>query len=175
MSRIDMDVNPVVHVTVDAIGKPGERVFFLQAISESQTISFLIEKLQIQSLSVGVAEFFAELKQDFPDLQPVIAEYLEENMHIQPPVEPLFRVGSLGLGYDAESDRAIVVVHEILGPDQLIEDVSEIRLWCTRKQLADLGNWGAEVASRGRELCPLCGQPMDPAGHLCPKKNGHSH
>jgi len=25
----------------------------------------------------------------------------------------------------------------------------------------------------GRPPCPLCGQPLDPQGHLCPRRNGH--
>jgi uncharacterized repeat protein (TIGR03847 family) len=175
MPKIDLDLNPVDHITADAIGKPGERVFFLQAVSGMQTVTLLIEKLQIQSLATGVAEFFDELLRHYPDLPAFSENFEEERMHIQPPVMPLFRVGSLGLAYDAESDRAILVAHEILGAGQEPEDVSEIRFWCTRKQLADLANWGSEVTSRGRQICPLCGQPMDPAGHLCPKKNGHSH
>jgi len=31
----------------------------------------------------------------------------------------------------------------------------------------------AEVVAQGRPVCPLCGQPMDPDGHFCPRANGH--
>lgn len=175
MARIEMELNPVDSITVDAVGKPGERVFFLQAVSGKQVVSLLLEKLQVESLVVGVTEFFEELSKNYPALSPASAEYMEEAMHIEPPVTPLFRVGSLGLGYDAESDRAILVAHEILGENQTMAEAGEISFWCSRDQLARLGKWGAEVASRGRKICPLCGQPMDPAGHLCPKKNGHAH
>jgi uncharacterized repeat protein (TIGR03847 family) len=30
-----------------------------------------------------------------------------------------------------------------------------------------------EVVSAGRLPCPLCGQPLDPQGHICPRRNGH--
>ncbi len=30
----------------------------------------------------------------------------------------------------------------------------------------------AAVAA-GRLPCPLCGQPLDPQGHICPRRNGH--
>ena len=175
MPKTDMDLNPVDFITVDAIGKPGERVFFLHATAGRQVVTLLIEKVQVESLAAAVDEFFTELAQNHPDLASVSGEYLEEEMHIQPPVEPLFRIGGMGLAYEAESDRAILVVHETISGDQQPEEVSEIRFWCTREQLARLGKWGAEVASRGRKICPLCGQPMDPEGHLCPKKNGHAH
>jgi uncharacterized repeat protein (TIGR03847 family) len=175
MPRIELELNPVDSITIDAVGKPGERVFFLQAVKGRQVVSLLVEKLQVESLAVGITEYFEELAKNYPTLLPASAEYSEEAMHIEPPVTPLFRVGSLGLGYDAESDRAILVAHEILGENQAVEEVGEIHFWCSRDQLARLGKWGAEVASRGRQICPLCGQPMDPAGHLCPKKNGHAH
>jgi uncharacterized repeat protein (TIGR03847 family) len=29
------------------------------------------------------------------------------------------------------------------------------------------------VVAAGRPACPLCGQPLDPAGHLCPRHNGY--
>jgi uncharacterized repeat protein (TIGR03847 family) len=29
------------------------------------------------------------------------------------------------------------------------------------------------VLAAGRPPCPLCGQPLDPQGHLCPRRNGH--
>jgi hypothetical protein len=38
-----------------------------------------------------------------------------------------------------------------------------------------LCRWGMNVAAHGRPTCPQCGEPMDPEGHFCPKKNGHKH
>ena len=31
----------------------------------------------------------------------------------------------------------------------------------------------ARVIASGRPPCPLCGQPLDPQGHICPRRNGH--
>ena len=31
----------------------------------------------------------------------------------------------------------------------------------------------AEVIASGRPPCPLCGQPLDKQGHICPRRNGH--
>jgi uncharacterized repeat protein (TIGR03847 family) len=30
-----------------------------------------------------------------------------------------------------------------------------------------------DVVAAGRLPCPLCGQPLDPQGHICPRRNGH--
>jgi uncharacterized repeat protein (TIGR03847 family) len=31
----------------------------------------------------------------------------------------------------------------------------------------------AHVVASGRPPCPLCGQPLDAQGHICPRRNGH--
>ena len=176
MPRIEMDVNPVVHITTDAIGQPGQRVFYIQAQSADNTLTVVVEKVQIQTLALGVEDFLSEVSQRYPDLAAVSPEYDETRMHIQPPVDPLFRVGELGLAYDSDSDMAVLVVREIINAEsQTQEDASVIRFWCTRSQLAAMGRWGLEVSGRGRPVCPLCGQPIEASGHFCPKRNGHKH
>ena len=104
-----------------------------------------------------------------------VAEYVEENMHIHPPLDPLFRTGELGLGYDTENDLVVLIARELLAEEQDLTEANVVRFWCSRDQIRALCHWGMEVASRGRPLCPQCGQPMDPEGHFCPKKNGHKH
>jgi uncharacterized repeat protein (TIGR03847 family) len=52
------------------------------------------------------------------------------------------------------------------GPDTL-----QVRL-SAEDARAFVGGALAAVAA-GRLPCPLCGQPLDPAGHICPRRNGH--
>jgi uncharacterized repeat protein (TIGR03847 family) len=175
MPRIDVDLHPVSHITADAIGQPGKRVFYLQGWQGERTVTLIIEKLQIQSLSIGLEQFLAEIHEKFPDLPEAVSEYQEEQMHIHPPVDPLFRVGEIGLGYDAENDLLVLVAREIVAEGAEPEEGGVVRFWCTRSQLRAMAHWGMEIASRGRPLCPQCGEPVDPEGHFCPKKNGHKH
>lgn len=175
MPRFEIDVDPVDHITADAIGKPGQRVFYIQAWQEQRTITVLIEKIQLQSLAVGVEQFLAEVHRQLPHLKDASSDYIEAQMHIHPPVEPLFRVGEVGLGYERERDRIVLQVRELLAEDQDPDSAAVIRFWCTREQIRKMARWGAEVVSRGRPLCPQCGAPMEPEGHFCPKKNGHKH
>ncbi len=176
MPRIEIDLNPVTHITTDAIGQPGQRVFYIQGQTADRVITVIVEKVQIQTLALGVEDFLADNQQRYPDLPGVSPDYDETLMRIMPPVDPLFRVGELGLAYDADSDMAVLVVREIQNTEQPDpEEASVIRFWCTRSQLYAMGRWGLEVSGRGRPVCPLCGQPMDAAGHFCPKRNGHKH
>lgn len=175
MPSIEIDLHPVSHITADAIGQPGKRVFYLQGWQGERTVTLIIEKLQIQSLAIGLEQFLAEIHEKFPNLPEAVSEYQEEQMHIHPPVDPVFRVGEIGLGYDAENDLLVLVVREIVAEGTEPEEAGVVRFWCTRSQLRAMAHWGMEVASRGRPLCPQCGEPMDPEGHFCPKKNGHKH
>ncbi len=173
MPRFEMDLNPVTSITTDAIGKPGERVFYLQGRQEEKTITLLIEKIQIQSLAVGVEQFLDEINKKYPDLPDAGGDFLEKQMHIDPPVDPLFRVGEIGLGYDQDNDLMVLVAREATTEGSDPEEGGVVRFWCSRSQIRALVNWGMEVASHGRPICPQCGEPMDPEGHFCPKKNGH--
>jgi len=175
MPRFEIDVDPVDHITADALGKPGQRVFYIQAWQEERTITVLIEKIQLQSLVIGVEQFLAEVSRQNPGLAEVSGDYVEEQMRINPPVEPLFRVGEVGLGYDKGRDRVLLIVREMLNEEDDPESAAVVRFWCTRPQLRAMAHWGAEVVSRGRPICPQCGGPMEPEGHFCPKKNGHKH
>jgi uncharacterized repeat protein (TIGR03847 family) len=179
MSDNEIDLQPVTHITTDAIGQPGKRVFYIQGWQSQRTVTLIVEKLQIQSLAVGVEQFMAEIQQQFPDLPDSSADYVEEKMRIRPPVDPLFRIGELGLGYDSDRDLVVLVARELMAEDPGEEQEEDqdkgrvVRFWCSRSQLRAMCHWGMEVASRGRPLCPQCGEPMDPEGHFCPKKNGH--
>ncbi len=180
MPRFELDLNPVDHITTDAIGQPGKRVFYIQGVKGDQVVTLVVEKIQIQTLALGVEEFLQEIANRFPHLSAPAAEFDESKMHISPPVDPLFRVGELALAYDADNDRVILIARELVAEEEMGEDLASmeeragvVRFWCTRSQIHAMARWGLEVAARGRPICPYCGQPMDPEGHFCPKRNGH--
>ncbi len=173
--RIDIDLNPVSHITADAIGPKGQRVFYIQGWHGSQIVTLIVEKVQIHSLSAGVEKFLDEIQNRFPNLSEASPDYEEDKMHIHPPVEPLFRVGEIALGYDSDEDMVVLVARQILSEDTDPEEAGVVRYWCSRSQLRAMSLWGLELVSRGRPICPQCGQSEEPEGHFCPKKNGHKH
>ncbi len=175
MPRFELDLDPVSHITADAIGKPGQRIFYLQGWRETDPlpVTLLIEKVQLQSLAVGMEQLLAEVNRQHPNLPEAPADFDEEKMYIHPPVDPLFRAGELGLGYDAGRDLVVILAREILPEEEDQEQAAVVRFWCTRTQARRLARWAAEVINRGRPICPQCGEPMEPEGHFCPKKNGH--
>ena len=174
MPENELDFDPVEHITADAIGPPGQRVFFIQARQGEQLITFLVEKFQIQSLTVGAETFLSELLERFPHLERGSVDYDEEKMRILPPVDPMFRVGEMGLSYDEDRDLVTLVIREMRSEGSDKTEGRVVRLWCTRSQLRAMCNWGLGVTLQGRRMCPYCGEPEDPSGHFCPKKNGRN-
>ena len=135
MPRIEIELNPVDDITTDAVGQPGERIFYLQASKGDQIVTLLVEKIQIQSLAVAVEQFLAEIKQDNPELPDASSQYNEDEMHLKQPVEPLFRVGDFGLGYDTSADLVILALREAGVENEEVDESRAVRLWCTRSQL----------------------------------------
>jgi uncharacterized repeat protein (TIGR03847 family) len=175
MDRDEINLRPVEHITSGAIGPPGKRVFYLQAEKDDQVVTVIVEKEQLQSLAVGVEKFMQDLGDRFPELETASGAYDEAEMSLVVPVDPVFRVGQIGLGYDELTDEMVLVAREIQTEDADPDDARVVRFWCSREQLLSMCNWSQELASLGREICGNCGLPIDPQGHFCPKRNGHKH
>ena len=101
----------------------------------------------------------------------------DDELALEEPIEPRFRVGSLRIGYEAERDMVLLEVDELVDEEDdetLVRDEGDkLRLWATRDQMFALSRYAADVASRGRPTCQYCGNPIDPEGHICPAMNGH--
>jgi uncharacterized repeat protein (TIGR03847 family) len=173
MPEMEFDLRPVTRITTGAIGEPGQRVFYLQARKDDLLITLIIEKQHVQSLAIGLEQFLADLHQRLPHLEEASADYQETEMALETPIEPLFRVGQLALGYDEKNDLMVLVARELLPEGRDPAEGAVARFWCSRSQLRAMCHWGLEVASRGRPICGNCGEPIDPQGHFCPKRNGH--
>ena len=155
------DITDVDHLTTGTVGEPGKRVFFLQAASGGQVVSLRLEKTQVAALSAYLTAMLADLPPpgDLPDdmdlIEPVVAEWV---------------VGSLGVSYDEDADRVVLVAEELVDEGA---DAASVRIVATREQIAALSAHGAEIVAAGRPPCSLCGQPLDPEGHVCVRLNGH--
>lgn len=156
------DMNDVDHVTVGAIGEPGQRVFLLQCQSGPQLVSVKMEKQQVGAL----AKYFATVLQDLAG-----PGHLPEDLDVREPVDLVWAAGPIGVQYDAELDRIVVLVEEAMFEGD--EEGATLRFFATREQAAAVAIHGTTLVEAGRPICPLCGHPIDPSGHPCPKTNGY--
>jgi uncharacterized repeat protein (TIGR03847 family) len=101
-----MDLGPVDRITADAIGDPGERVFYIQARAGTDVVTVIVEKQQVQLLSASVLELMATLEIETgegPD---------EAEMDLEQPFEPRWRTGRLALGYDQAQELFTLEIEE---------------------------------------------------------------
>jgi uncharacterized repeat protein (TIGR03847 family) len=87
------------------------------------------------------------------------------------PVEPLFRVGRLGLGYDETRDMLVVTAEELAEEEK--PHTARVHIWASRAQMAALARKAAIAVVSGRPICPLCGETIDTGEqHVCVRGNG---
>ena len=125
--------------------------------------------------ATGLQDFLQEVQQRFPNLLTPSGSYLDADMELQEPLEPLFRVGQFGLGYDEDNDQVILVAQETQPEEANPDDATTVRFWANRSQMLALAQYGLNVTARGRPTCGNCLQPIDPEGHFCPRRNGHKY
>ena len=169
------ELDPLTHLVADAVGLPGKRTFFLQAASGADQVTLLIEKEQVRRLAEALDELLTQLARDRPEDPQEVAAAASGEMVLREPLVPEFRVGQLELIYDPERDRIVLAAAELAGTDEDPgeQDVRQVHLVATRSQLRRMAEHGASVVRGGRPACPVCGNPMDPEGHVCPAMNGH--
>lgn len=153
------------HLTADFVGEPGKRAFYIQAAEGTRDVTILVEKQQV----AGLAEVLASLLEDLGD--DVDAAWDIASMRLRGPVEPRWRAGSLGVGVEPIEQRFAIEAVEFVPEDELREP-EQVRVWATREQVRRLAAHASWSVEQGRPPCKLCGLPVDPEGHICPRTNG---
>jgi uncharacterized repeat protein (TIGR03847 family) len=167
MERARFDYGSATSIDAEAVGEPGQRRFRLLVRSGNGAASVWMEKEQLG----GIGAWFAEMGQRLDSERPTT----------EPDVEPLpfpesfdleFRAVQVALGFDEESGQFAFQAFDEVAEPANAQPHFNCRL--SRGQARVLSRKIEAVVSAGRPICPLCEQPMDPAGHHCPRANGHS-
>ena len=178
-----------------ALGQPGRRTFYLQASKGSHVVSVALEKAQVAVLAERLATLLLALRQggvavgsDAPEGAPALVE----------PVVEQFRVGTLTLGWDADRELVVIEARELMEADDEEEDEDEpdeggaepqrsfgasdlvegpdlVRVELEPEAALVFATGAIATVQAGRPLCPLCGAPLDPTGHFCPRRNGYTN
>ncbi len=154
--------------TAGAIGEPGARVFFVQGVQGDQVVSLRLEKQQVGVL----AQYLQGVLADLPVIP--LAER-PEDLDLVEPVAAEWVVGAMGVAYDEADDRIILQAEELVDEEEGDEEEEgdTARFHLSRAQVIAFCEHAEELVASGRPPCPICGQPMDPDGHVCPRSNGH--
>jgi uncharacterized repeat protein (TIGR03847 family) len=155
MPNHEIELNPVDFVTVGTVGPKGRRVFYLQAGKAGQIVTVIIEKQQALALAEATNEILQSLHAKFPALPPADIDFAQWDMSLRDPIDPLFRVSQMGLGYDEARDLVVLVAQELLVIQEDEEPPVEpqlriIRLWTTRPQMRALSQHAGTIVKKGR-------------------------
>ena len=137
MAHFIYDFDQVSYIVADAVGQPGKRTFFLQAQHRGRTATLIMEKQQVAALAASILQLLEELEENNPDLPPPLAG--DDPLRLQEPLDPAFRVGQMGLGYDEDEDMMVLVAQALVATDEgeleTGEDVPRARFFATRSQM----------------------------------------
>jgi uncharacterized repeat protein (TIGR03847 family) len=161
------------------VGTPGERTFYLQAVDGSRVVSVALEKQQVAVLADRLEQLLDEVVTRTGTALPATESDTEA---LEVPIDEEFRVSAMGLAWDG--DVGLVVIEaQAPAPDvevaeaTLLEDVEDgpdaLRVLIEPRRARAFVDRARKVISAGRPPCPLCGQPLDPDGHICPRQNGY--
>jgi uncharacterized repeat protein (TIGR03847 family) len=187
MSRRRYLFDPPERFVAGTVGQPGDRTFFLQAREGARVVSIVLEKVQVAVLADRLGELLSELeRRGVAAAAAAGAATLTAGDDTGPLDEPLneaFRAGSLTLGWDGDSERVLVEARaqsedgEEIDPDEDDDEDEDgpdlLRVRITADAARSFVARAARIVSSGRPPCPLCGAPLDPQGHICPRRNGH--
>jgi uncharacterized repeat protein (TIGR03847 family) len=157
--------------TVGAVGDVGRRLFLFYCRQGLTETTVKVEKQQIAVLSGYLGRIVKELGR--PGHLPDDLEFLGTD-------DFEWVVGTIGVSYDEELDRIVIVLEEMgTGEEDEEEDEDEaesghvLRVALSREQAAGFAIHATRLVEAGRPPCPLCSLPLDPSGHDCPRTNGH--
>jgi uncharacterized repeat protein (TIGR03847 family) len=111
-----------------------------------------------------------------PDAQP-LAE----------PVREEFRVGTMTLAWDPQREQVVIEAREVTGDEEEADADADgddldspdgpdlVRVNLQPGDAQAFVTRAVAVIRAGRLPCPNCGEPLDPRGHFCPRRNGYTH
>jgi uncharacterized repeat protein (TIGR03847 family) len=170
------------------VGQPGERTFFLQAREGNRITSVVVEKQQVSVLAEHLERVLDEVlrRTSGEAAVPPPTTVSADTDPLDAPITEEFRVGTMTIAWDPTVDKIVIELFSNVEVDDAdadaetaTEDAEEVEadevfvVKISAAYARDFVARATALVSAGRPACPFCLQPMDPAGHICPRANGY--
>ncbi len=159
MSSFDFEYPDVF--TAGTIGDVGSRTFLVQARDGNRVVTIKVEKQQLRALAEYLSEAIKGLGRPGHLDDP-------EGLVMSPDDVIDIRAGEISVSIDPERGHVEIVIEDL---DLKVDD--DVLISVTKEQAAAFAIASIRLVESGRPPCPLCGLPLDPRGHDCPRTNGH--
>ena len=181
MSRTIHEFRAPARFVAGTVGEPGDRTFFLQVSQDHRLMSVELEKQQVLILADRLGYLLDEVARRFGTPVPPEVDAVADTAPLTTPIDSEFRVGSMGLGWDAEASAVVIellaVTEQPLDESVILDDSQDgpdtVRVYLTAAAAREFSARSMRVVAAGRPACPLCRQPLDPGGHICARSNGY--
>jgi uncharacterized repeat protein (TIGR03847 family) len=176
--------------TAGTVGQPGSRTFYLQARDGDRIVSVLLEKVQVTLLAERLAQLLAEVRERGAAVPEEPAPSEVDTAPLDEPMNEAFRVGTMAIVWDGEQETIVVEARAMTEEDETAEagleaeeddedeeddDSDVVRVNLTPRKALAFARRALDVVAAGRPPCPFCGQPLNPEGHICARRNGFMH
>jgi uncharacterized repeat protein (TIGR03847 family) len=161
------------------VGTPSERTFYLQAVDGPRVVSVALEKQQVAVLADRLEQLLDEIVTRTGTALPAGDPDTEA---LEQPIDEEFRVAAMGLAWNGDVGLVIIEAQApVETPEEaeqtLLEDVEDgpdaLRVLIEPRDARSFVERARALIAAGRPPCPLCSQPLDPAGHVCARLNGY--
>ena len=189
MARRRFIFDPPERFVAGTVGEPGDRTFFLQARDGVRVVCVALEKVQVARPRRAARRAARRAGRRGVEVAPGLeaddapSELRSDTEPLDEPLIEAFRAGSLTLGWDGGAERVLVEARaqdedgEPIDPDDDDDEDEDgpdlLRVRLTADAARSFVERAVRVVASGRPPCPLCGAPLDPTGHICPRRNGH--
>jgi uncharacterized repeat protein (TIGR03847 family) len=151
-----------------AMGVPGKRTFFVAIGRQGEWVRLWQEKHDLQAFALAANQLLLEISHGHAR-----SSSKEENAPAgDVPASGLpsaeLEGDEITLGYDSGTAVLDVTAHG-MGPRS--EDKAQVHCRMSLAKLKQFSEQALAVCAAGRPTCVLCGGPIDPDGHVCPRKN----
>ncbi len=171
------------------VGEPGHRAFFLQARQGGSIVSVAAEKTQVAVLAANLGALLDTLAERGVEGIPANAgDRVIDEAPLGEPLVEAFRVGAMTIGWDSARQMVVIqaaaitddedtddssIIDAVLADDEAADGPDLIRVRLSPADIRAFVAQAARVIAGGRPLCPRCGEPLDPQGHICTRPTAY--
>ena len=167
--RVKYPLGSLSSIEARTVGEPGQRTFHLAMQAGLAYCTVWLEKEQLFQLGVYLQDTLQSLSDEDRERgsQPREPEWSGLGATID------FKVAQLLLSHDPSTNSFYLLSYE--GEDEeSTEEGDSVSFWITIDQAETLAAEALRICAAGRPRCFLCGLPINPEGHVCPRSNGHT-
>ena len=167
--QVKYHLGSVSQIEPKTFGEPGQRTFNLVLESGDARCTVWLEKEQLFQLGIYLQEVLESLSDTDKKRE---GRRREPGSAVQG-VSLDFKAGQILLSHDQESNSFRLLAYEREDKESSEETVS-VGFGISVGQAETVAQEALRICAAGRPRCFLCGLPINPDGHICPRSNGHA-